>query len=179
MPISNMFHRHMSQNGTQHVHSFNKYKKHLLLSAENNSTLNWVIKLQIHLLSNHYLVDRQAIKVTTLLLPILHMSTTQLIGNNKQPTSKSTKYRRYHSAHQGSGRIQPNNQTLHPFEHHPTTNTLNKQTLNITNNNQTQTLHVTNMRPYTKHSKYKPRKPRTALVILDFNQNYVLLGKEW
>ena len=28
----------------------------------------------------------------------------------------------------------PNNQTLHPFEHHPTTNTLNQQTLNITNN---------------------------------------------
>ena len=82
MPISNMFHRHMYQNGTQHVHSFNKYKKHLLLSAENNSTLNYVIKLQIHLLSNHYLVDRQAIKVTTLLLPILHMSTTQLIRNN-------------------------------------------------------------------------------------------------
>ena len=43
MPISNMFHRHMFQNGTQHVHS-------------------------------------------------------QL--------NKSTKYRRYHSAHQGSGRIQ-------------------------------------------------------------------------
>ena len=60
----------------------------------------------------------------------------------------------------------PNNQSLHPFEHHPTTNTINLQTLNITNNNQTQTLHVTNMRPYTKHSKYKPRKPRTALVYL-------------
>ena len=84
------------------------------------------------------------------------MSTTQLLGNNKQPTSKSTKYRRYHSAHQGSGRIQ----TKQP----KTTNTLNQQTLNITNNNQTQTLQVTNMRPYTKHSKYKPRKPRTALV---------------
>ena len=93
------------------------------------------------------------------------MSTTQLIGNNKQPTSKSTKYRRYTTAlikvPVGS---KPNNQTLHPFEHHPTTNTLNQQTLNITNNNQTQTLHVTNMRTFTKHSKYKPRKPRTALV---------------
>ena len=64
----------------------------------------------------------------------------------------------------------PNNQSLHPFEHHPTRNTLNRQTLNITNNNQTQTLHVTNMRPYTKHSKYKPRKPRTALVKY-WNQN--------
>ena len=64
----------------------------------------------------------------------------------------------------------PNNQSLHPFEHHPTTNTLNQQTLNITNNNQTQTLHVTvtNMRPFTKHSKYKPRKPRTALVSVYF-----------
>ena len=58
----------------------------------------------------------------------------------------------------------PNNQSLHPFENHPTTNTVNQQTLNITNNNQTQTLHATNMPPYTKHSKYKPRKPRTALV---------------
>ena len=62
----------------------------------------------------------------------------------------------------------PNNQSLHPFENHPTTNTLNQQTLNITNNNQTQTLHVTNMPPYTKHSKYKPRKPRTALVLFCF-----------
>ena len=62
----------------------------------------------------------------------------------------------------------PNNQSLHPFENHPTTNTLNQQTLNITNNNQTQTLHVTNMPPYTKHSKYKPRKPRTALVVFVF-----------
>ena len=58
----------------------------------------------------------------------------------------------------------PNNQSLQPFENHPTTTTLNQQTLNITNNNQTQTLHVTNKPPYTKHSKYKPRKPRTALV---------------
>ena len=119
VPISNIFHRHMFQNGTQYVHSFNKYKKHLLLSAENNSTLNKVIKLQIHLLSNHYLVDRQAIKVTTLLLPILHMSTTQLIGNNKQPTSKSTKYRRYHSAHQGSGRIQTKQPNPTPFRTPP------------------------------------------------------------
>ena len=63
----------------------------------------------------------------------------------------------------------PNNQSLHPFENHPTTNTFNQQTLNITNNNQTQTLHVTNMPPYTKHSKYKPRKPRTALVIYFFS----------
>ena len=34
---------HVFQNGTQHVHhvhSFNKYKKHLLLSAENNSSLD-------------------------------------------------------------------------------------------------------------------------------------------
>ena len=62
----------------------------------------------------------------------------------------------------------PNNRSLHPFEHHPTTNTINLQTLNITNNNQTQTLHVTNMRPYAKHSKYKPRKPRTALVAILF-----------
>ena len=94
------------------------------------------------------------------------MSTTQLIGNNKQPTSKSTKYRRYHSAHQGSGRIQTKQPNPTPFKHHPTTNTLNQQTLSITNNNQTQTLHVTNKRPYTKHSKYKLRKPRTALVLI-------------
>ena len=40
----------------------------------------------------------------------------------------------------------PNNQSLHPFEHHLITNTLNQQTLNITNNNQKQ--HVINMRPY-------------------------------
>ena len=102
------------------------------------------------------------------------MSTTQLIGNNKQPTSKSTKYRRYHSAHQGSGRIQTKQPNPTPFEHHPTTNTLNQQTLNITNNNQTQTLHVTNMRPYTKHSKYKPRKPRTALVFFFFFFDYAV-----
>ena len=51
-----------------------------------------------------------------------------------------------------------NNQSLHPFEHHLTTNTLNQQTLNITNNNQTQTLHVINMRPYTKHSQVQTAK---------------------
>ena len=71
----------------------------------------------------------------------------------------------------------PNNQSLHPFENHPTTYTLNQQTLNITNNNQTQTLDATNMPPYTKHSKYKPRKPRTALVPLYFSSGAALPQK--
>ena len=99
------------------------------------------------------------------------MSTTQLIGNNKQPSQLNIG---------GTTALikvpvgsKPNNQTLYTFEHHPTTNTLNQQTLNITNNNQTQTLHVTNMPPYTKHSKYKPRKPRTALVVIEIGSGII------
>ena len=111
----------------------------------------------MHLLSNNYLV-KQTIRITTLLLPSLYVNSTiqPETTNNRLASQLNT---------DGSTALikvpvgsKPNNQSLNPFEHHPTTNTLNQQTLNITNNNQTQTLHVTNMRPYTKHSKYKIAK---------------------
>ena len=141
------------------VHSFGKYKKHLLLSAENNSTCT------LHLLSNNYLVNQTNIKGNNFTASI-----PSYVNSIIQPETINNRLASQLNINDSTALIKvpvgskPNNQSLHPFEHHLTTNTLNQQTLNITNNNQTQTLHVTNMRTYTKHSKYKLRKPRTALV---------------
>ena len=129
----------------------------------------------MHLLSNNYLVNQTNDKGYnfTSSIPSYFNSTIQPETINNRLASQLINI-------DGStalikvpvGSKKPNNQSLHPFEHHPTTNTLNQQTLNITNNNQTRILHVTNMRPYTKHSKYKPRKPRTALVFFKMANPY-------
>ena len=122
------------------VHSFGKYKKHLLLSAENNSTLDYVIMLQMRYASTlkNYLVNQTNNKGNnfTASIPSYVNSTVhpEIINNRLASQLDIDGSIALIKVPVGS---KPNNQSLHPFEHHPTTNTLNQQTLNITNNNQT------------------------------------------
>ena len=120
----------------------------------------------MHLLSNNYLVNQTNNKGNNFTASI-----PSYVNSTIQPETINNRLASQLNINGGTALIKvpvgskPNNQSLHPFEHHLTTNTLNQQTLSITNNKQTQALHVIKMCPYTKHSpKYKPRKPRTALV---------------
>ena len=108
------------------VHSFGKYKKHLLLSAENNSTLDYVIMLQMryaymHLLSNNYLVNQTNNKgnnftasITSYVNSTIH---PEIINNRLASQLNIDGSIALIKVPVGS---KSNNQSLHPFEHHPT-----------------------------------------------------------
>ena len=113
----------------------------------------------MHLLSNNYLVNQTNNKGNNFTASI-----PSYVNSIIQPEKINNRLASQLNVNGSTALIKvpvgskPNNQSLHPFEHHLTTNTLNQQTLNITNNNQTQTLHVINMRPYTKHSQVQTAK---------------------
>ena len=93
----------------------------------------------MHLLSNNYLVNQTTNKGNnfTASIPSYVNSTIhpETINNRRASQLNIDGSIALIKVPVGS---KPNNQSLHPFEHHPTTNTINLQTLNITNNNQTQ-----------------------------------------